>query len=64
MVESSWIRLAAPIPSIKPINSPTAISRAIIKCLAASIKKILNNISAYRRTVALKLIKVRIRSIL
>ena len=58
------MRLAAPTPSIKPINSPAAISRVTIKCLAASARKILNDISAYGRTVASKLIKVRIGSIL
>ena len=58
------MKLVAPTLSIKPINSPAAISGVIIKCLAASARKILNDISIYRRTVALKPIKVRIGSIL
>ena len=58
------MRLAASVPSIESINFFTTISKAIIKYLAASAKKILNNISVYRKTIVLKLIKVRIRSIL
>jgi len=58
------MRLAARAASIDSINSPVDISRVMIRCLAAYGMRILNDISAYGRTVALKLTMVIIRSTL
>ena len=62
MEESFKIRFTAIISSIETTSSPTAISRPITLPLAASAIRILNDISIYRRTVALKPTIVIIRS--
>jgi len=58
------MRLATRIASTNNINSPAATFGATIWCSAAYIIRILNDTSAYRRTVALKYTMVIIRSIL
>ena len=58
------MKLAARVASTDSINSPAAISGAMIRYLAASARKTLNDINIYKKTVALKPIKVKIKSIL
>ena len=57
------MRLAATISSTTAINSLTTIFGLTTSLLAASAIRILNDISIYRRTVALKPTIVIIRSI-
>jgi hypothetical protein len=54
---------AATISSTAAINSPTAIFRLITSLLAASVIRILNGISLYRRTVGIKRTRALIKSI-
>ena len=58
------MRLLVYIASTNSINFLTAISGAIIKCLAAFGRRTLNVINICRRTVALKYTMAIIRSIL
>jgi hypothetical protein len=53
----------ATVNSTTAINSPTTIFRLITLLLAASIMRILNSISLYRRTIGMKYTKALIKSI-
>ena len=64
MGESFWMKFAAPVFSIVSINYLAVTSGATIRCSTAFVMRTLKDISACKRTVALKLTMVITKSIL